>query len=196
MQTHTAAGPRVGGFSLIEVLVAVLLLSLGLVGGAALQLSALRARHESALLSTATQLAASMTERMRANPAHMQLDDAANVYLNVFYAADSDGAPQPPARSCFAAAGCTSAQLASFDIYELKQQVRESFPAGRVAICRDTRAWSNAAQGLEWACDGTATAPVVIKLGWRGKNPDGSRPSDSGQGDGPSVALALAGAAR
>lgn len=191
MPTCRAAGACAAGFSLVEVLVAVLLLALGMVGGAALQLSALRARHESAMLSSATQVAAAMAERMRGNPLQMRLSDAANGYLNVFYDAADGAAPPVPARFCYAGAGCTSAQLASFDLYELKQQVRESFPAGRLAICRDTRAWNSAAQGMDWACDGTAAAPVVIKLGWRGRDLDGNGLQSAARPAGPRVVLAL-----
>ncbi|HEV7813649.1 MAG TPA: hypothetical protein VGP06_00940 [Janthinobacterium sp.] len=81
--------------------------------------------------------------------------------------------------------------MASFDIYELKQQVRATLPAGRLVICRDSQAWK---QGLSWDCHAAAGAPIVIKLGWRGKNPDGTPLQDDAGKDGPAVALTLTGA--
>ena len=48
------------GFTLIEVLVAMLVLSLGLISGSAMQLTALRTRQQSALLSNAVQLASTV----------------------------------------------------------------------------------------------------------------------------------------
>ncbi|MET3133823.1 type IV pilus modification protein PilV [Oxalobacteraceae bacterium GrIS 1.11] len=109
------------GFAIIEVLVAVCLLALGLVGGTAMQLAALRTRHQAQLLSNAVQLASAMADKMRANASQMQLADADNTYLNLHYDAASEGAPALPARLCFAADQCASAQMASFDIYELKR---------------------------------------------------------------------------
>lgn len=157
-----------GGTTLVEVLVALLLLAVGLLGGSAMQLSSLRARHESALLSCAMQLAAGMAERMRANSTQMQAPDADNPYLGLDYEAGpadaADGAPD-----CLGDTACGAAQLAQFDIAEWKQQLRKDLPGARLRICRDALAWDAAAHGLQWSCSGGSGAPVVIKLGWRGR---------------------------
>jgi type IV pilus assembly protein PilV len=55
------------GFTLIEALVSLLVLSIGLLGLAGLQLTSLRTTHGSALRSQATLLAYDITDRMRAN---------------------------------------------------------------------------------------------------------------------------------
>lgn len=183
------------GFSMIEVLVAVLVLALGAAGGSAMQLSALRTRHQSALLSDALQLASGMADRMRANATQMQLADADNPYLNLRYDARLDAAPAAPAQWCFAAQPCSGAQLAAADIYELKWQVRQTLPGGRLVICRDRRRWDAARKGLSWDCDGAGGAPVVIKLGWRGKHPDGRPLHADASEDTPAVAVVLAGTA-
>jgi type IV pilus assembly protein PilV len=183
------------GFTLIEVLVAVFVLALGITGAAAMQLAALRTRHQSALLSNAVQLASAMADRMRANSAQMQLGDADNRYLNLAYDAGVASAPPPvSAASCFAARHCDSGQMADFDIDEFKRQVWSGLPAGRLVICRDNPAWDRGARALRWDCSATPGAPIVIKLGWRGKNPDGSPLQQDPRLDGPAVALALTGA--
>jgi type IV pilus assembly protein PilV len=161
-----------GGSSLVEVLVSLLLMALGLLGASILQLSSLRARHESALLSAGVQLAAGMAERMRANSALMYGPDAGNPYLNVEYAADGAGAGGG-GPDCFGADACGAAELAQFDIAEWKQQLQSALPGARLRICRDAPAWDAAAQGLHWACSGGKGAPIVIKLGWRARLPDG-----------------------
>lgn len=58
------------GFSLLEVLVALLVLSIGLLGLAALQVVALKANHGAYQRSQATFLAYDIMDRMRANRAN------------------------------------------------------------------------------------------------------------------------------
>ncbi|MGC9456383.1 MAG: type IV pilus modification protein PilV [Halothiobacillaceae bacterium] len=55
------------GVTLIEVLIAIVVLSIGLLGMAALQSSAVSMNHSAYLRSQATNLAYDMTDRMRAN---------------------------------------------------------------------------------------------------------------------------------
>lgn len=58
---------RATGFTLLEVLVALIVLSIGLLGLAGLQASGLRSNHSGYLRSQATIFAYEMTDRMRAN---------------------------------------------------------------------------------------------------------------------------------
>lgn len=55
------------GFTLIEILVALVVLSIGLLGLASLQANGLRSNHSGYLRSQATILAYEMTDRLRAN---------------------------------------------------------------------------------------------------------------------------------
>ena len=180
---------------LVEVLVAALILALGVLGGAAMQLAALRARHQSALLSHAVQLASSMADRMRANSGLMQLADGANPYLGIDFDSAAGALPVAPATLCFGAAACGGAELARLDLYELQRQLSLNLPGGRLAICRDGSAWDAARASLRWECDGNAAAPIVIKVGWTRKDSDGGRDAVDNTGQqAPAVAVALAGA--
>lgn len=58
-----------GGMTLIEVLVAVLVLGVGLLGAAAVQLNALKRTHSSLMTSQASFIAYDMLDRIRANRA-------------------------------------------------------------------------------------------------------------------------------
>jgi type IV pilus assembly protein PilV len=171
---------RARGFTLLEILIAVVVLALGIIGGVALQMAALRARHQALLLSQASQMAATLAEHMRANPAQTDL------YLTLNYDAYTEPTPSVPPALCHGDA-CASAQLALADMYEAKQQVRLGMPAGRVLVCRDAGVWSGGT--LRWGCSGGAVAPVVVKVGWRGKNPDGTPLVDEVGEYAPGVAL-------
>ncbi|MES2014934.1 MAG: type IV pilus modification protein PilV [Pseudomonadota bacterium] len=172
----------VSGFTLVEVLVAVLVLAIGLAGAAGAQVAALRTRHATGLMSGGVQLAGALAERMRANRAA-----AGYPYLQLQY----DAAGGPPAAAepmCFGGASCNSAELAAFDLYEFKQALHDDFPSGRVVVCRDAAVWSGAGGALAWECADAANAPVVIKLGWRDRRADPKAAIE------PSVALIVAGA--
>jgi type IV pilus assembly protein PilV len=58
---------RTRGFSLIEVLIALVVTSIGLLGLAALQVTSLKVNHASYLRTQATQFAHDIADRMRAN---------------------------------------------------------------------------------------------------------------------------------
>ena len=116
-QTTTNGKKNIKGFTLIEVLVTVVVVSIGLLGLAGLQINGLRANMSSEARSKATLLASDIVERMRANP----IGVAANAYN---LASISAAACVIPARVCsntnetpFTGPGCTAAQMATFDIW-------------------------------------------------------------------------------
>src|SRR3569833_1196581 len=59
---------RERGFTLVEALVALVVLSIGLLGVAALQFASLKAKHDSATRTQAVYLADAIIDRMRTNP--------------------------------------------------------------------------------------------------------------------------------
>ena len=62
----TLSADRAAGFTLIEVLVTLLILSIGLLGLASLQIQGLRGTHEALLHTQASALAMDMSERLLA----------------------------------------------------------------------------------------------------------------------------------
>jgi type IV pilus assembly protein PilV len=73
---HIPRRPRrlVRGMTLVEVLVTVVLISVGLLGVAALQLTSLRGNQEAFIRSQASALAGFILDRMRANPQAFRAD--------------------------------------------------------------------------------------------------------------------------
>ena len=90
-----------GGFSLLELLVAVLVVAVGALGVAGLQLTSIQNNRGAMQYSVTTLLATDLVERMRANP-------------GADYGTDLGTAP-PPFHDCLAN-DCTPGQLAQFDL--------------------------------------------------------------------------------
>ena len=118
---RAAPCPRhaVDGFSLIEVLVALVVLSVGLLGLAALQQNAVRFNHDAYLRSQATVLAYDIADRIRGNR-QAATDEA---YDSVFEAT-------PPACNSVVAAGTVVAQ----DIGAWRRALTCALPAGNGQI--------------------------------------------------------------
>lgn len=103
------------GFTLLEVLVALVVTSIGLLGLASLQANGLRDNHGAYLRSQAAYIASDIADRMRSN-----LDAAAagNYSINA-------AAPAAPAFNCIdnftattVANRCTPAELAQADLFQ------------------------------------------------------------------------------
>lgn len=147
------------GFTMVEVLVAVLLLAVGLVGALAMQAHAMRARQESALQTEALQAAATLADRIRANAAQ------SSSYLGFEF--DATGAPDAAMLSVACSdAPCDAVALAQRELEEFRVQLAANLPSGRAIVCRDDSAAAGGA--LQWACSQSADAPITIKIGWRG----------------------------
>lgn len=153
------------GFTLAEVLVALVVVAVGMVGAAGLQAHAARLGRDAAYLSAGTQWAASLAERMRANPVAMALPDDGNPYLQLDY--DAASGPPAPVAPCYGDADCTPAQLAALDLSEAAQALADRLPGARVRVCRDAAPAEPGSGLLRWSCDAQAGAPLAIKLGWR-----------------------------
>jgi len=132
---------RQTGFTLVEVLVAVLIFAVGLLGLAGLQLNAHQSSSFSQVRTTATLAATSLVERMRANRTAV----AANNYQ--FNTAVGGGVAVPAAVPACVNAGCgSSANVAQNDLNEWLTQLNNSLPIlngnaiaanAMVVVCRD-----------------------------------------------------------
>lgn len=110
---------RTRGFTLVEVLVSLVILSIGLLGIAKLMLLSSHSNDSAYLRSQATDLAYEMLDYMRANSAQ------ANVPLGPYNTPLGAGAVDP-GFTCVAAVPC--ANLALYDVYQWKRRL--SVPTG------------------------------------------------------------------
>lgn len=117
-----------GGVGLVEVLAALFVLSVGLLGIAGLQAQGIRAGHSATLRSLAVIKSVEIIERMRANPDGIRdpLPNA-SAYNVSFTGAGIDGQCDDTVANG-PAADCTSVNLASHDVFWWKQSLAASFP--------------------------------------------------------------------
>lgn len=111
------------GTSLIEALVALLVLALGVMGMAAVQTRSLATARTTNLRALAIQAAEDLQDRIQANAALRYKPPLVNPYLTPW------GPPPASNRNC-AATVCDGPQLATFDLMQWKKELARSLPAG------------------------------------------------------------------
>ena len=118
--------PRPGsrGFTLIEVLVALVVLGIGVLGIAKLTLYSVRSNDSAYLRTQATNLANAGMDYLRANRL-IAITGAYNLALT--------GVP-PGAASCLAPAVCTPTNLALYDLNQWITRVSQALPSGEGQI--------------------------------------------------------------
>ena len=146
MTTKTIAGARQTGASLIEVLVAILILSFGMLSLGAMMSFGVQLPKLSAYRATATSLAAGYTERVRANPNAF----TSNLYSAALNEASGWSFADIALSDCAYTDPCTEATLATMDIQATRRAVRRALPAGDFIMKCDTAACTKAEYGNLW----------------------------------------------
>lgn len=154
---------RQQGFTMLEVLVAIMVIAIGLLGMAALQLQSLRQGQSAYYRSVATQLAYDMSDRMRGNIVGV----LANAYNRTGIATDYSTA----VANCNTTTGCVAADLAKNDAYEWQQLIQTLLPGGEGIICMDSTP-NDGTTGALHGCDGVTPVnpnerPMhAVKIWW------------------------------
>ncbi len=143
------------GFSLIEVLTALILLAIGLLGHMALQMTSLSSNQSSHYRSQAAILANDIADRMRLNPTAV----AAGSYNDV----DTSASPyeEPSCNS----SGCGAADLAALDLYQWQSGLSASISTGLGTVQRQA--------GI------TDQAVFTVTISWTTEARDGLPVSDA-----------------
>lgn len=171
------------GFSLIEVLISIVVLSFGLLGAVGLQSFAIKSNREGRAQSVATTLAREYAEMMRGNKnVAVQMSKTDNPYFLDDTTIKNQG-NIPSAWAYCLNTGCANiTKVAESEVLEWLARVQDELPTPWVKVCVDAAPFD--ADGLpQWNC----TAPkeganpnsmIVIKMGWtqsaieRGKTGD------------------------
>lgn len=114
---------RQGGVALLEVMIAVLVVSFGLLGVAALQVAGFKSNQTSQLRSTVVAQANDMADRLRANMTGVR----AGKYDSV-----TNSVPAKPscANPFTTTGGCNSTDMATYDIFSWQTANRSLLPGG------------------------------------------------------------------
>ncbi len=155
------------GLSLLEVLIAMVVMAFGLLGIAGLQTTALANNFIALQYTQSAMLGQNMLEKMRANPvavANKQYDIAAG------------STPTAPSRNC-ATESCTSAELAAWDLAVWYSTIAEGtsysnvpagpkgqLPGSKIAIiCADTPCLASSTRliTIYWDADRTGASGLA-----------------------------------
>jgi type IV pilus assembly protein PilV len=133
---------RARGFTMVEMLVALVVLAVGMLGVAGLFVISLRSGGTAISRMQAVNLASDMADRIRSNRR------AGTAYTRTGTNHNCVGA---------AAVNCTPEQMAETDVFLWRQQIAAAFPGGR------------AAGTVEFVASATPTTPSVytVTLAWR-----------------------------
>lgn len=114
------------GTSLIEVLVAVLILSIGLLGFAGLQTQAMQQSYDSLQRSRASVLAEDLFDRMRANANYARSNSGYEI---------GAGASIPSSPGCDTGI-CSASNIARYDLNRWLTQLQQTLPGATADISR------------------------------------------------------------
>ncbi|GAA4330309.1 type IV pilus modification protein PilV [Variovorax defluvii] len=165
MQARNQGNKGASGFALIEVMIALLVLSFGLLGMVGLQARALQNNREARYQSIAVSLAQELAEMMRGNK------DVAMLAAHNPYLGDFSASPLKPsdASNCRLTGDSPCASPTDVAVAELTDwlaRVDVSLPGARASVCLDSAPYSTS--GLpQWPCTASpGSDTVVIKIGW------------------------------
>ena len=179
---------RVRGFTLLEVMIAIVVFSIGLLGVAGLQVAGMRFTQGSQLRAVAIMQAESIADRMRANMIAVYPSDGVATST---YNRASNAMPAAINKDCDDVA-CTSQELANFHLatWNLPRGNGSSrppesnpdvLPQGDGVVCLDSTP-EDGAPGA-WACDNLGSV-FAVKVTWMERTIGETDRADSdGDGD-------------
>lgn len=182
------------GFTLVEILVAIVVLSFGVLGVVGMQAAALQSNRAARNQSTAVALGRELADLMRGNKdVALATSSTNNPYLIANY--PTTAAPTITENCFTATSGCTTTKaVAQFDMNQWLARVSAALPQARVVVCFDDTPYSSSTGLPQWDCPSTPGQTLVVKIGWTQKSLDSSASAPekaSASGSRPAVVLPL-----
>ncbi len=175
---HNAATPAraltaaQSGFSLVEVLVAIVVLSLGMLGAVGMQTTAMQSNREARSQAVATTFARELAEKMRGNKTvAIQTTSANNPYL---FDSTLTGTSSVATFTvnCFTTGCPLATDAATWDVADWQGRVQAALPTPRVKVCFDKNPFDSAGMP-RWACTDDGDV-AVLKMSWTRNNTAGT----------------------
>ncbi|MGB0664882.1 MAG: type IV pilus modification protein PilV [Pontibacterium sp.] len=141
------------GYTLIEVLIALVVISIGMLGMAGLQVSSLKQNQSAYMRSQATLLAYDIVDRMRANIAAVDNGD--------YFAATSKAVS-----TCSTTAGCSDSDMAATDLAQWREAIALELPSGNGRVCRGLNPEAETAGSPACASNNNSALPIVVFVWW------------------------------
>lgn len=173
------------GFSLIEVLVSIVVLSFGLLGMVGMQTAALQANREARYQSAALFFGRELAEMIRGDKVEgiklaTTVPATNNPYLGSYtFPLTRETTPIDRTSYCLSVAtgttpcGTDTLAIANAEMTDWLSRVNYDLPSAKVVICYDDAPFD--ANGLpQWACSGAGSI-MVIKIGWTRGSTDRSK---------------------
>ena len=113
------ASKRSRGFTMVEVMVSVMIFSIGLIGVARLQVVAKQSNYDAVQRVAATTMAQDLLSRMRSNAGALSTYVENDGALQINY---NSGTSQP-SPTCLTGSTCTAEQLAARDLWDIEQDM-------------------------------------------------------------------------
>lgn len=159
------------GFTLLEVLVSILILSFGVLGAAGMQIASLQANKEARYQATAARLARQYADMMRGNKALAIQNSTTN---NPFLIDNVTGTLPSYTMDCMVNS-CASTLPSDNDPNAAKWLVKDwilqlqsqssGLPDAKIVVCFDDSPYAGTVP--QWACSSTsATQTAYLKIGW------------------------------
>ncbi len=171
---------RIRGFSLVEILVAIVVLSFGMLGMVGMQAYSLQSNRDARLQAQAASLARELAELVRSNRVTAVKTGVDNPYLGTFSTPLAMTTPSYCLSSANATAGCaTPVAVATAQMTEWLARVDDELPGARIAVCFDASPYDS--NGLpQWDCNATGSdETIIIKIGWTRSSTNRSQTGDT-----------------
>ena len=160
------------GFSILEVLISLIILSLGMLGAVSMQATAMQSNKEARNLATATTFGRELAEKMRGNNSvSIQTTNLNNPYLLDVTLSSNASIPTPTV-NCFLLGCPLIKDAAHWDIADWQKRVQAALPTARVKVCFDQTPFDSAGKA-QWDCTSDGDI-AVLKMSWTRKNTAGT----------------------
>lgn len=161
------------GFSILEVLIAIIILSVGMLGAVGMQTTAMQSNKEARNQAAATTLARELAEKMRGNhTVAIKTVAADNPYIFDTTLVGASSIAAPPV-NCFTDGCPTVKDAASWDVADWQGRVMAALPTPRVKVCFDKDPF-DADGKARWGCTVPGGDVAVLKMSWTRNNTAGT----------------------